>query len=296
MLLSRRLALGLAGASALPRFAIGQSDNRPSLTVAVQKISTSNTLEPMREQSNVGQRVFYTFAETLTDHAWTGDLSLQPGLAESFRRIDGRTLELKLRQNVRFHNGDAMTAEDVAFSFGPERMWTGSSVDTRGMWTNTTPGLTSKVPPPEAPKIAMAAYPGFERMEIVDKYTVRFVNRVPDATLEGRLTRNTGVIFSQRAFAEAPTWLDWARKPVGTGPYRIVDYKPDVELVLEAFDDYWGGRPPIKRLRFVEVPEVASRDQRPARRRFRLRLRHAAGPDRRDRVQSEAGGASAVRS
>ena len=38
-----------------------------------------------------------------------------------------------------------------------------------------------------------------------------------------------------------------------------IDYKPDVELVLEAFDDYWGGRPPIKRLRFVEVPEVASR-------------------------------------
>ncbi|HEY2875185.1 MAG TPA: ABC transporter substrate-binding protein, partial [Reyranella sp.] len=64
MLLSRRLALGLAGAASLPRFAIGQADNRPSLTIAVQKISTSNTLEPMREQSNVGQRIFYTFAET----------------------------------------------------------------------------------------------------------------------------------------------------------------------------------------------------------------------------------------
>jgi len=225
----------------------------------VQKISTSNTLEPMREQSNVGQRVFYTFAETLTDHAWTGDLSLQPGLAESWRRSDGRTLELKLREGVRFHNGDGLTAEDVAFSFGPERMWSGSSVDTRGMWVSTTPGAASKVPPPEAPKIAMAAYPSFERLEIVDKYTVRFVNRVPDATLEGRLTRNCGAIFSQRAFAEAKTWLDWARQPVGTGPYRIVDYKPDAELLLEAFDDYWGGRPPIKRIRFVEVPEVSQR-------------------------------------
>src|SRR5215475_10002836 len=202
-MITRRLALGLAGAAALPRFAIGQGDSRPSLTIAVQKISTSNTLEPMREQSNVGQRVFYTFAETLTDHAWTGDLSLQPGLAESWQRIDGRTLELRLRQNVRFHNGDSLTAEDVAFSFGPERMWSGSSVDTRGMWTNTAPGAGTKVPPPEAPKIAMAAYPGFERMEIVDKYTVRFVNKVPDATMEGRLTRNTGVVFSQRAFAEA---------------------------------------------------------------------------------------------
>src|SRR5262249_26386082 len=152
-MLSRRHTLALASATALPRFAIAQSDARPSITIAVQKISTSNTLEPMREQSNVGQRVFYTFAETLTDHAWTGDLSRQRGLAESWQRIDGRTLELRLRQNVRFHNGDSLTAEDVAFSFGPERMWTGGTVDTRGIWTNTAPGMTSKVPPPEAPKI-----------------------------------------------------------------------------------------------------------------------------------------------
>jgi ABC-type transport system substrate-binding protein len=109
----------------LPRFAIGQADDRPSLTIAVQKISTSNTLEPMREQSNVGQRIFCTFAETLSDHAWTGDRSLRPGLADTFRRIDARALELKLRENVRFHNGDGMTAQDVAFSFGLERMWTG---------------------------------------------------------------------------------------------------------------------------------------------------------------------------
>src|ERR1700737_1555963 len=175
MIVSRRDALGRAGTLALPRFAIAQGDNRPSITVAVQKISTSNTLEPMREQSNVGQRVFYTFAETLTDHAWTGDLSLKPGLAESWRRIDARTLELTLRQGVRFHNGDEMTAEDVAFSFGPERMWTGSGVDTRGMYVSTTAGANSKVPPPEAPGIAMAAYPGFERMEIVDRNTFRLV-------------------------------------------------------------------------------------------------------------------------
>jgi peptide/nickel transport system substrate-binding protein len=261
MSLSRRQALGLVAAAAVvrPRFAIAQTDDRPTITIAVQTISTSNTLEPMREQSNVGQRAFYSFAETLTDHAWTGGLSLKPGLAESWRRIDARTLELTLRQGVRFHNGDEMTAEDVAFSFGPERMWTGSGVDTRGMYVSTTAGANSKVPPPEAPGIAKAAYPGFERMEVVDRYTVRFVNRVPDMTIEGRLARNSGAIFSRRAFAEAPTWLDWARHPIGTGPYRVATFTPDVELVLEAFDDYWGGRPPVRRLRFVEVPEVASR-------------------------------------
>ena len=51
-----RAASASAGLLALPRFAIGQSENRSAITVAVQKISNSNTLEPMREQSNVGQR------------------------------------------------------------------------------------------------------------------------------------------------------------------------------------------------------------------------------------------------
>jgi peptide/nickel transport system substrate-binding protein len=139
-MLTRRHALSFATALGLPRIGLAQGDNRPSITIAVQKISTSNTLEPMHEQSNVGQRVFYAFAETLTDDAWIGDLSLQPGLAESWRRIDARTLELKLREGVHFHNGDLMTAEDVAFSFGPERMWNGGTVDTRGMWVSTTPG------------------------------------------------------------------------------------------------------------------------------------------------------------
>ena len=53
MTLSRRRTLGLAGAFTLPRIALAEGDARPSITVAVQKISTSNTLEPMREQSNV---------------------------------------------------------------------------------------------------------------------------------------------------------------------------------------------------------------------------------------------------
>src|ERR1700754_2711538 len=60
--LTRRGALGLAAGTAgsliLPRFAIGQSDDRPSINIAVQKISNSNTLDVLREQSNVGTRIF----------------------------------------------------------------------------------------------------------------------------------------------------------------------------------------------------------------------------------------------
>lgn len=254
-----RAASASAGLLALPRFAIGQSENRPAITVAVQKISNSNTLEPMREQSNVGQRSFYPMLETLIDVDWLGNLMLKPALATAWKRIDHTTLELTIRDGVRFHNGDLLTVEDVAFSFGPERMWSGTEVGKAGLYVSNTAGAATKVPPPEVPGIAKASFPGFDRIEIVDRNTVRLVNKVPDVTLEGRLTRNTGVIVSRNAFAEASSWLDYARRPIGTGPYRVAQYRPDQDMLLEAHDGYWGGRPPLKSIRFVEVPEVSSR-------------------------------------
>jgi peptide/nickel transport system substrate-binding protein len=262
--LTRRGALGFAAGSAsaliLPRLTLAQTDNRPSISIAVQKIANSNTLETLREQSNVGTRTFYSYAESLIDTDWIGDLSLRPGLATAWRRIDERTVELTLREGVRFHDGEVMTAEDVAFSFGPERMWGGATqAGAAGLFGSVTGGAAGKQPPAEVVAVAKRAFPGFERIEIVDARTVRFVNQTPDVTLEGRISRNVGIIVSRKAFAEAASWLDWARKPVGTGPYRIAEFKPDQSLTLVAHDEYWGGRPPLKQIRFVEVPETASR-------------------------------------
>ena len=255
-IITRRAALFGAAAVTLPRFAIAQADQRPVLTIAVQKISNSNTFEPPREQSNVGYRLSYSFAETLIDSAWQTDLSPVPGLATAWRRIDDRTVEFDLREGVRFHNGDVMTAEDVAFSFGADRLFgTGAAQASGGV----TVGAASKEPPREVSAVARRTFPGLEKIEIVRPGVVRFVNRVPDVTLEGRLAQNVGVVFSRRGFAEADSWLSWARAPVGTGPYRIKEFRPDASLILEAHDAYWGGRPPARRIRVIEVPEVASR-------------------------------------
>ena len=94
---------------------------------------------------------------------------------------------------------------------------------------------------------------------MVDKYTVRFVNATPDVTMEGRLSCRGSGIVSRRAFAESASWLDFARAPCGTGPYRVAEYRPDQSLLLVAHDDYWGGRPPLRSIRMVEVAEVPSR-------------------------------------
>jgi peptide/nickel transport system substrate-binding protein len=259
-MIRRRLLLATPALAALPRFAVAQADQRPVITIAVQRIANTNTLETLREQSNVGSRTWSSYGETLIEQDWTGDLSLRPQLATGWRRIDDRTVELTLREGVRFHDGRTMTAEDVAFSFAPERMGWNLTVEQARNLFGTIPGQTQgRTPPPEVLAVARRTYPAFERVEVVDPLTVRFVNGVPDVTLEGRISRNVAMIVSRAAFEASASWLDWARRPVGTGPYRVAEFRPDQLLVLEAFDEYWGGRPPVRRLRFLEVPEVASR-------------------------------------
>ena len=238
MKLTRRMALA---ATLLPRVAIGQSDSRPTITVAVQKIANTNTLDPMREQSsNASERWMGSVLETLIGRNQQGQLERVPGLATGWRRIDARTVELTLRDGVVLHNGDTLTAEDVAFSFGEQRMFGA--------------GL-----PADIVAVARRYWPALEQVAVVDARTVRFVNATPDVTLEGRIAAGGSQIVSRRAWLEAGSWQANARAAVGTGPYRLVRFTPDSEMVLEAHDAYWGGRPPLKRLRFVEVPEQAAR-------------------------------------
>ena len=238
MRISRR---ALIASAALPRVAIAQSDARPTITVAVQKISNTGTLDPLREQSsNASERWVGSIMETLIARNQQGKLERVPGLATEWRRIDDATVELKLRPGVRLHNGDELTAEDVAFSFGPERMF--------------GPDL-----PKDIPEIARRHWPALRRVEIVDRLTVRFVNATPDVTMEGRLSAGGSEIVSKRAWLARGSWQANAKAPVGTGPYKLREFTPDTSLILDAHDEYWGGRPPARTLRFLEVPEESSR-------------------------------------
>lgn len=262
--INRRGALGLIGASAgsliLPRMTFAQG-KRPSVTIAVQKITNNNTLDIWNEQSNVGERVFFpNLWEGLILRDWMGNQGPVPGLATEWRRLDDKTLELKLRQGVKFHNGDELTADDVVFSFSKERLF--GDTEPKGgktIFEADHKPTNAKELPATVPGIGRRLWPALAGVEAVDKYTVRFHNATPDVTLEGRLYAFGSQITNRRAWDEAASYTDWARKPITTGPYMVGEYKPDVSLTLVAFDEYWGGRPPLEEIRFVEVPEVASR-------------------------------------
>ena len=299
MFLRRRRLIattGLAAASpGLPRIAIGQADRRPSITIAVQQIANSAPRwSPCASSPTSAAHLFLPFERLITQNLM-GQLEEVPGLAESWKRLDERTVELALRKGVKFHNGDEMTADDVVFTFSRERMF-GPEYDITSTKTLFTSVLVrdlveGKKLPPEVPAVAKRMFPALEKVEAIDKYTVRFTNRTPDVTLEGRIGRMGSDIICRRAYDEARTWMDWSRAPVATGPYKVREFLADQSLTIDAHDDYWGGQPPLKSVKLVVVPEVATPHQRPAVRPVRLHLRRAARPDPGHREERQVRGA-----
>jgi peptide/nickel transport system substrate-binding protein len=160
------------------------------------------------------------------------DQPLAPSLAESWSLSDdGLTYEFVLRKGAKFHNGDAVTAEDVKFSF--ERY--------RGTSYNVL-------------KDRMAA------VETLDPQRVRFKLKQPwpdFLTFYGSAT-GAGWIVPKK-YVERVGEEGYKKAPIGAGPYKFVSFTPGVELTLEAFDQYWRKPPSVKRLVFRAIPDESTR-------------------------------------
>jgi peptide/nickel transport system substrate-binding protein len=236
-MLARRslLTAALAAPIARPAFAAG----RPALRVGVAEIPP--TLEPARELSNVGTRVTYSIFDTLIRRDFLaspdgGGTALRPHLAASWQRNGPEELLVELREGVRFHNGDILTAEDVVYTFTSPRMF------------------GEKALMPEA----RSYFATLATVEALGPRTVRFRTRVPDVLLEQRLASWCGWIVNKRAYEERG-FDGFSRAPVGTGPYKFNRMQTDQRILLDAFDEYWMGQPTASSVEFRQIPELAAR-------------------------------------
>lgn len=241
------------------------ADGKRIVRIAASGLTINGTLATLREQSNVGRRILPSILEPVIATDVLGDLGLESGIAESWKRISDKVLEVKLREGVLFHNGDEMTAEDVAFSFSPQVMF-GDTQPNRGEGAKTIKAddhartqTTGTQCPPEVAAVGRRLWPSLEEVKVIDKYTVQFINAVADSTLEGRLTRMGCDVINKRNYLEAGDWHAWAAAPVGTGPYKVREHKTGQHLILERHDQYWGGAAEVDEVHFYEVPELASR-------------------------------------
>ncbi len=162
------------------------------------------------------------------------EVNLLPGLAKSWKIApDWRYIDFNLRDDVTFHNGDKFTAEDVKFSFE-----TYLRKELKYLFTP----LWSR---------------NIEKIEILGPYQVRLHTKGPDPGFLGRLWWSTGMM--PKKYRTQVGDKGFAEKPVGTGPFRWVEYKQDVYWKAEAVKKHFRHTPVIKTFKMVYVPDHATR-------------------------------------
>jgi peptide/nickel transport system substrate-binding protein len=230
---STRIALGLF--LLVATFAVeagAQSQPDGQLTVAFDVSLAPSFMEPA-ETPGIGTPFVFLYALHDALLKPLPGNSMAPCLAESWRESpDGLTYEFKLREGLRFHNGDPFTAEDVKFSFHRYR------------------GTAAKL-----------LQERVKAVEIVDAHRVRFVLHTPwPDFLSFYATPATGAAWIvPRKHIEKVGEDGFKKHPIGLGPYRFVRMTPGVELVLEANDQYWRKKPSVKRLIIKGVPDRTTR-------------------------------------
>lgn len=202
----------------------------------------ADTLDP----ANHRNRPTETIIRNMFDGLLTRDSQMKvvPEIAESIVQVSPTEYDFKIRSGVKFHDGTEMTAEDVKFTL--DRV-----VQEGGMGdgqTSPRQGLMGPV----------------EKVDVVDGNTVRITLTEPWPILPAMLPNQQIV---SKAFVEKVGTEGMATQVNGTGPFKLAEWRKGDAIIMERFDDYYGGSPEIPpvgpacvdRAIFKVIPETASR-------------------------------------
>src|SRR4029450_5388399 len=192
------------------------------------------------------------FVEVITQHIYeslyTLDQNYQPipVLAEALPagRADGLPYPIKLRQGIRFHNGKEMTSEDVVASL---KRWGGYAVQAKAMWASV------------------------EGVRAVDRSTVEIKLKEKSGIVLISLANanNFAAVYPKEIAEKYPTPAK-VTEYISPGPFKFVEWNPDVHIRMVRYDDYkpraeaangYGGRKVayVDELRWIPMPDVATR-------------------------------------
>jgi peptide/nickel transport system substrate-binding protein len=219
------VSLGMAAfAAAMPSQAqelrIGLSANVTSMDPHFHNLAPNN---------NIAEHVF----EKLTRFHEDGSV-LQPGLATRWRAIDDRTWEFALRQDVKFHNGEEFTADDVIFSL--ERV--PKVFNSPGPFTNFVRDIVG--------------------MEAPDKYTVRLKTAGPHPLIPHYMAA-IYIVSRKAASGAGSDDFNTGKAAIGTGPFKLARFVRNEQVELLRNDGYWGAKPPWATVVFRIITNDASR-------------------------------------
>lgn len=214
--------MGIRGAAAAPQ---------GELVWAVHTTLAPTWFDPAETQGIITPfMVLYALHDAMVKPMPDGPAT--PCLAESWSiSEDGLTADFVLRKGALFHNGDPVTAEDVKFSFERYRGTAHEMMKTR-----------------------------VASVEAVDSDHVRFKLKEPWPDFLTFYSSATGAGWIvPKKYVEKVGEADFKKAPIGAGPYKFVSFTPGVELVLEAFDQFWRKPPAVKRIVFKVIPDESTR-------------------------------------
>ncbi len=213
-------------------------------TIIVAMAQAPVSLDPADHRTRESETVIRNMFDGLVTRDTRNGVHLE--LAEAMNWLDPQTLEVKLRQGVKFHNGQEMTADDVVFTF--ERIINENAIEYPEPHTSPRKGLIAPL----------------QSVEKIDDYTVKF-------NFSGVWPPAMQLLVHQqivpKAYIEEVGTKGFIEKPIGTGPFKFVEGQLDDQIVLERFDDYWGGAPDltpvgpacVQRAIFRIIPEASTR-------------------------------------
>lgn len=198
--------------------------------LVIVRPSDAVSLDANLETTAPGAWVFGNIVEPLI--TLNADMEIEPRLATSWRFISPTRLRFELRRGVSFHDGTPFNAQAVKFTWDRALR-----SDPPARWASLAGPITG--------------------VEVVDDFTVDVVTSEPYGPLLLTMTMVYTGIVSPAAVQRHGE--DYGRNPVGTGPFRFVEWRTNDRIVIEANPNYWRGRPQIDRVVFRVVPEEGAR-------------------------------------
>lgn len=213
-------------ASANGGAAASGGSGKDNLVVAVS--AEPKSLDPQGANDSDSTFVKHQMFDTL--FVQDKDMNIQPGLIESWEYKDDTTLEMKVRQNVTFHNGETLTASDILYTLK-------RSID--------------------------STYTSWQ----VDVIDIDASKVIDDSTVEVKLKQPCGPLLSQLSYLyvvneKTVTEMGeeaFANSPVGTGPFKFKGWTRGDRIEMERFDEYWGKKPAYQDLTLRVITESSSR-------------------------------------
>ncbi len=217
-----RAGAGLAGLGAMasPVRRAGAQAAAGSLRIGVGALPA--TLDPHKNTAGISMATYFQLYNGLTRIDEAG--RLQPGLAESWRWLNDKVFQIKLRRGVTFHNGEPLDAAAVKWNL-------------------------ERIINPETKSPVKDRIPTVTGAEVIDPLTTNLINGGPSGLLPRALA---AVFMIPPKYYQAKGPNDFVRQPVGTGPFRFVSGTPGDNETLEAYANYWDGPPKLRQV-FMRV-------------------------------------------